>query len=304
MKKYTVVLLLVIISQLSAQNKANWQLESEENDAVVYKTSKAFIHFERANFLQLFGSVFGAFDKLEMMKGEKLESVRAAYSFVQESPIPIEIIDSEIYDKNDTLRIIKKMIQADLGAYMFFNKKVKVFDLKGNKHKIIQRQTIDTDSRDKKYAYYLFQDRYPFYTNETTFAPIEFNYGDIVEEETIVEEEEITLEEEETIKENPVKETNFDKIFTTVEKYPKFKKGQTEFYKKLRYKSTTIKGKVFVQFVIDKNGNVINPKVIKSLSPECDKQALEIIKSMAKWIPGEHLGQKVAVQLMYPITFE
>ncbi|MDO5978799.1 energy transducer TonB [Flavivirga spongiicola] len=299
MRKYTfTILLLATISQLSAQNKINWQLhESEENDAVIYKTSKVYIHFDRANFLQLFGSIFVAFDKLETMKGEKLESVKKTYSFAKEYAIPIPIIDSVTYENDDTLRIIKKMIKEDLGAYMFFNKKVKVFDLKGNRHMVIQRQTIDTNSKDKKYAYYLFRDEDSFYTNETTFAPIEFNYGGIIEEDIIIE-------EEETIKKDSAKETDFDEIFTIVEKYPEFAKGQKAFYKKLRYKSTSIKGKVFVQFVIDKDGNVIDPKILRSLSPECDEQALKIIKSMPKWIPGEHLGQKVAVQLIYPIIFE
>lgn len=63
-------------------------------------------------------------------------------------------------------------------------------------------------------------------------------------------------------------------------------------------------GKVAVQFVIDKEGNVTNPKVVRKVDPELDKEALRVISSLPKWKPGMQKGKAVNVQYSVPITFK
>lgn len=62
--------------------------------------------------------------------------------------------------------------------------------------------------------------------------------------------------------------------------------------------------RTIVQFVIDKDGNVVNPKVIRGLDPMLDKEALRVIKLSPKWKPGElEDGTKVAVYYTVPVLF-
>ena len=62
-------------------------------------------------------------------------------------------------------------------------------------------------------------------------------------------------------------------------------------------------GKVFVQFVVDKNGDVKNVKIERGASPLLDAEAIRVIKSSPKWIPGKQRGKKVNVAFTFPIMF-
>ena len=62
-------------------------------------------------------------------------------------------------------------------------------------------------------------------------------------------------------------------------------------------------GKVFISFVINKDGNVINPRIVRSVYPSLDEEAIRIIKLMPKWIPGKQNGVPANVTLTIPIKF-
>lgn len=62
-------------------------------------------------------------------------------------------------------------------------------------------------------------------------------------------------------------------------------------------------GKVIVQFIVSENGEVSEPKIIRSVSPALDKEACRIVVAMPKWNPGKLKGKPVAVRYMLPITF-
>ena len=64
-----------------------------------------------------------------------------------------------------------------------------------------------------------------------------------------------------------------------------------------------IQGKVFVSFVIDKKGSVLNAKIERGVDPLLDAEALRVVNSMPKWIPGKEKGKDVAVQFTLPISF-
>jgi len=68
-------------------------------------------------------------------------------------------------------------------------------------------------------------------------------------------------------------------------------------------KKAGTQGKVIVTFVINKEGNVVNPKIIRGVSPSIDKEALRVISNSPKWTPGKQEGKNVDVQFTLPIAF-
>lgn len=102
-----------------------------------------------------------------------------------------------------------------------------------------------------------------------------------------------------------------DEVYDKVEKMPEFKGGQTELVnylvKNITYPEAAKKanqtGKVFVEFIVDKSGDVRGAKVLKSDNDVFDAEALRVISSMPDWVPGENKGKKVNVKLTLPISF-
>lgn len=63
-------------------------------------------------------------------------------------------------------------------------------------------------------------------------------------------------------------------------------------------------GRVIVQFIVNKDGNIINPKIVRGVDPYLDKEALRVVNLMPKWKPGElEDGTKVAVYYTIPVMF-
>ncbi|MFK8045011.1 MAG: energy transducer TonB [Crocinitomicaceae bacterium] len=60
-------------------------------------------------------------------------------------------------------------------------------------------------------------------------------------------------------------------------------------------------GTVYVEFVVNKDGSIVDLKVVKSVSPAIDREALRVVKSMPKWKPGEQAGKAVTVRFTIPI---
>lgn len=105
-----------------------------------------------------------------------------------------------------------------------------------------------------------------------------------------------------------VKDTD---TFTVVEQSPQFTEDKGNplkwITKNLKYPEKAIKegkmGKVYVNFIIDAEGNVINPKIIRGISPEIDAEVLRVFQKMPKWKPGFHRGKAVRVSYNIPVTF-
>lgn len=67
--------------------------------------------------------------------------------------------------------------------------------------------------------------------------------------------------------------------------------------------TTDVQGRVVVHFIIEKDGTVTNPKVVKSLYPVLDKEALRIVNIMPKWIPGRMNGKTIRTTYAVPVIF-
>lgn len=65
-----------------------------------------------------------------------------------------------------------------------------------------------------------------------------------------------------------------------------------------------LEGRVVVQFVVDKEGNLQDVKVIKGIDPLLDQEAVRVISSMPQWIPGKQKGKAVNVQFNMPLQFQ
>ena len=100
-------------------------------------------------------------------------------------------------------------------------------------------------------------------------------------------------------------------VYDCVEQMPSFPGGSQklkEFIEEnLRYpkalEETCVQGRVIVRFIVERNGRLSNVKVVKSVHPALDKEALRIVKLMPRWIPGRQNGITVRVKFYIPIIF-
>lgn len=100
-------------------------------------------------------------------------------------------------------------------------------------------------------------------------------------------------------------------VFEVVEEMPKYPGGVEEMMKYLarniKYptidQENKIQGRVIVEFIVDKEGDVLRPKIQKSVSPSLDAEAVRVVSGMGKWTPGRQRGEAVAVKYTVPITF-
>jgi periplasmic protein TonB len=104
---------------------------------------------------------------------------------------------------------------------------------------------------------------------------------------------------------------NPDSIYKFVDVPPLYPGGQDslvafisrniKYPEKARKESTV--GEVIVQFVVDEKGNVIDPKILKALSPECDAEVIRVLNKMPSWHPGKIKGKKVKSLFTLPVRF-
>jgi protein TonB len=101
------------------------------------------------------------------------------------------------------------------------------------------------------------------------------------------------------------------KVFDVVEQMPSFPGGPSAL---MQFLSSNIKypvvaeengvqGRVVCTFVVEKDGSITDVRVIKSVDPSLDKEAMRVVKSMPKWIPGKQNGSAVRVKYTVPVTF-
>lgn len=100
-------------------------------------------------------------------------------------------------------------------------------------------------------------------------------------------------------------------IFEVVEQNPAFPGGDKALMafltKNLKYPASAqengIQGRVLVQFVVNKDGSIVDPKILRSVDPALDKEAMRVVSAMPKWTPGRQRGKNVRVRFTLPVTF-
>ncbi len=140
----------------------------------------------------------------------------------------------------------------------------------------------------------------------------------IVEDDVIVESVEITTEDDknkEVVIQAPVAapiEEEDNVVFQVVETMPAFPGGDANLFKFLgenvKYpviaQENGIQGRVICQFVVNKDGSIVDVEVVRPVDPSLDKEAIRVIKSMPKWSPGKQRGKSVRVKYTLPVNFK
>jgi protein TonB len=129
---------------------------------------------------------------------------------------------------------------------------------------------------------------------------------DVEADQTTVVEEYIPIapmEEEEAAEE--------EQVFVVVESMPSFPGGDEArlayLNENLKYplmaRESGIQGRVFLTFVVEKDGSITDARILRGIGGGCDEEALRVVKNMPKWIPGKQRNVPVRVQFNLPISF-
>ncbi|MEJ0030195.1 MAG: energy transducer TonB [Bacteroidota bacterium] len=102
-----------------------------------------------------------------------------------------------------------------------------------------------------------------------------------------------------------------NKVYMVVEQQPEFPGGLAAMMKflqsNIKYPSQArrmgTEGSVFVEFVVDQQGNIGAPRVIKGIGAGCDEEAVRVIQKMPPWKPGKQNGKAVRVRFVLPVKF-
>lgn len=103
-----------------------------------------------------------------------------------------------------------------------------------------------------------------------------------------------------------------DQIFLVVEESAAPKGGMAAFYKyvsdKMKYPAQArrmgVEGRVFVEFVINRDGSITDVKAIKGIGAGCDEEAVRVVQSAPPWNPGKQRGKPVRQRYVVPIIFK
>ncbi|WP_448518217.1 energy transducer TonB [Rhodoflexus sp.] len=128
-----------------------------------------------------------------------------------------------------------------------------------------------------------------------------------VNQNTVVQKQEVVK-----VEAPPVKEEEVEEIFTIVEEGAEPIGGMEAFLKyvskNLKYPAQArrmgVEGKVFVQFVVDRDGSITDVKVVKGIGAGCDEEAVRVIENAPKWKPGKQRGRPVKQRIVLPISFK
>ena len=109
---------------------------------------------------------------------------------------------------------------------------------------------------------------------------------------------------------SPVEEAK-EETLTVVDVMPQYPGGDRELLKfiaqSIKYPTDAqeagVQGRVICSFVVDKKGNIVEPKIIRGIDPSLDAEALRVIGMMPRWTPGRQDGKAVRVLYTVPITF-
>ena len=99
--------------------------------------------------------------------------------------------------------------------------------------------------------------------------------------------------------------------FVVVDEEPQYPGGMDALYaflkENIRYpqqaRDNGITGKVYVTFVVEKDGSISNPRLLRDIGGGCGAEAIRVVRMMPRWIPGKLRGETVRVQFNLPVKF-
>jgi protein TonB len=183
-----------------------------------------------------------------------------------------------------------------------------VYDIQPEEEQVQQDQLMNSE----KFTDYAMDDEAPQEVTKTqdeteksdvAISSITFDQGSD-EGQEVLKQNQVVVEKVEEKEEET-------KVFEVVEQMPQFPGGDAAL---MQYLSSHIKypvvaeengiqGRVVCTFVVERNGSISDVRVVKSVDPSLDKEAVRVIKSMPAWIPGKQNGAPVRVKYTVPVTF-
>ena len=183
-----------------------------------------------------------------------------------------------------------------------------VYDIQPEEEQVQQDQLMNSE----KFTDYAMDDEAP---QEVTKTQDETEKSDVAISSVTFDqgsdEGQQVLKQNEVVVEKVEQKEEETKIFEVVEQMPQFPGGDAAL---MQYLSSHIKypvvaeengiqGRVVCTFVVERNGSITDVRVVKSVDPSLDKEAVRVIKSMPNWIPGKQNGSAVRVKYTVPVTF-
>ncbi len=183
-----------------------------------------------------------------------------------------------------------------------------VYDVQPEEEQVQQDQLMNSE----KFTDYAMDDEAP---QEVTKTQDETEKSDVAISSVTFdqgsEEGQQVLKQNEVVVEKVEQKEEETKVFEVVEQMPQFPGGDAAL---MQYLSSHIKypvvaeengiqGRVVCTFVVERNGSITDVRVVKSVDPSLDKEAVRVIKSMPNWIPGKQNGSAVRVKYTVPVTF-
>lgn len=247
---------------------------------------------------------------------------------VRNENLPLERGKRIVLKKSDytdlmEIKSIKAKKSADLSVLFFFfglslslAVMIVIFNWKFYKNKeLISLENLDAP---------LFEEVMEIPITQQPPPPPKIIYNEVivaVPDEILIEEIEVIIDVEAT-EEMVVEEVKFvmeeleeekaEEIFDMVEDAPEPIGGIKSFYtyvsEHMKYPSKAlemeIQGKVFIKFVVDKDGSLMNVVVLKGIGGGCDEEAVKVVQNAPKWKPGKQRGRPVKVYMVLPIVFK
>jgi len=216
------------------------------------------------------------------------QNVIAAAAAEHETEVTLEQIEEEVEEEKDDEEI--------------------VYDIQELEQLVAEETVMNSE----KFTAYEMEDDAPEQVTKTQdeVAQSDVAIGAIDYDKGSDEAEHVLKVNEKVVDEVPpaVEET---KIFEVVEQMPHFNGGDAalmEFLNKnIKYpviaEENGIQGRVVATFVVERDGSITDVKIARSVDPSLDKEAVRVIKSMPKWVPGRQNGSPVRVKFTLPVTF-
>lgn len=137
-------------------------------------------------------------------------------------------------------------------------------------------------------------------------VPIEVPNDEIIEDEILELDLEFDLGDELLLPPPPPPKDDEPEFFVVVEQMPQLQGGIGQLQQKVNYpemaRRAGIEGRVTIQFIVNEQGRVENPRVVRGIGGGCDEEALRVV-SQARFVPGLQRGRPVKVQFSLPIVF-
>lgn len=298
--KQTLLLLAMFITTVTfAQNSQIKVKQPGKKPFVTYETEQVIISFEKDAFI-------AAFNETPKMEPDK-QSFQAAVDRFTKTGKTIrtkEIVDESAKEEQ---HFFSRTIQGNVGFQLLITGNAAVYDkkTKTNVAFIEKRQGMRIDFLLPGAGTPFFQ-----YYEEPSEIP---TIGVVMDTDDaiIVEEVAPSRADENILVEAPVEAEREpedpDRIYTVVEQAPEYPGGAEKLVDYLRTnlkRPAECEGTVYVAFVVDKDGSLLEHTVIKGLAPACDEEALRVIRSSGKWVPGRQNGKTVKVRFVWPVKFK